>query len=71
MTFSEFETRIANILPGLKTKICLALGSAATFIAAVDQNILAPVVPPKWQPYMPLVFFTAAYYSHRLSGMHN
>ena len=71
MTFSEFEARVARILPGLKTKLCLALGAAATFVAAVDHSIVDPLIPPKWQPYMPLVFFTAAYYAHRLSKLHD
>ena len=71
MTFAEFEAKVAKILPGLKTKLCLALGGVATFIAAVDHSIIDPIIPATWQPYMPLVFFSAAYYSHRLSRLHN
>jgi len=70
MTLAQFEQKLANILPGLKTKIMLTLGALATFVAAIDPHMVAPVIPPKWQPYMPLVFFAAAYYAHRLSGMH-
>jgi hypothetical protein len=71
MTFAEFEARLASVLPGLKTKLCLALGAIATFIAAVDHVVIDPIIPPRWQPYMPLVFFTAAYYAHRLSKLHD
>ncbi len=70
MTFHDFEIKLAAILPGLKTKISIALGAAVTFVAAIDPQLIAPIIPPVVQPYLPLVFFAAAYYSRRLTDKH-
>lgn len=70
MILATFEAKLASFLPGLKTKISIALGAAATFVAAIDPQLIAPIIPPVVQPYLPIVFFAAAYYAHRLSGKH-
>lgn len=66
----SFEVWVAGILPGLKTKITLALGIVLGFASQLTPELLAPVVPVQYQGYIPLVLMLLAAEFHRMHDMH-
>jgi hypothetical protein len=65
------ELKLANFLPGFKTKILLLIGAVLQFLADTRPDLLSPLVPEKYQGVLPFLVYAAAYYTHgRLGSLH-